>query len=236
MYFQQYPHKIWSIWSIVRGCFVLEMVSFRLEVVTSSIQLAMVSGQVTTIYVYGYNRIRTKIMTMTTTVTMTMSAIMTPTMTLTMTWSCVVLCVLLIMTIIIQRWFLGNFWNCLAPRLFTGFSLSFLKVWLHLTKESPIPNQLQGRMEDWEFQICFLFLEWLSMRLKMGGKIASQGRRDVEMSSFYFRKQQFQSQETVSRSENCWKIYFYEINGVQMIPFCITSLMASFKSGSFLAY
>ena len=55
------------------------MVSFRLEVVTSSIQLAMVSGQVTTIYVYGYNRIRTKIMTM------TMSAIMSPTMTLTMT-------------------------------------------------------------------------------------------------------------------------------------------------------
>ena len=68
---------------IVRGCFVLEMVSFRLEVVTSSIQLAMVSGQVTTIYVYGYNRIRTKIMTMNTTVTM--SAILTPTMTMTMT-------------------------------------------------------------------------------------------------------------------------------------------------------
>ena len=215
MYFQQHPHKIWSIWSIVRGCFVLEMVSFRLEVVTSSIQLAMVSGQVTTIYVYGHNRIRTKIITMTTTVTMTMSAIMTPTMTLTMTWSCVVLCVLLIMTIVIQRWFLGNFWNCLAPRLFTGFSLSVLKVWLHLTKESPILNQLQGRMEDWEFQICFLFLEWLSMRLKMGGKIASQGRRDVEMSSFYFRKHKFQSQETVSRSENCWKIYFYEINIIQ---------------------
>ena len=39
---------------IVRGCFVLEMVSFRLEVVTSSIQLAIVSGQVTTIYVHGY--------------------------------------------------------------------------------------------------------------------------------------------------------------------------------------
>ena len=34
----------------------MEMVSFRLEVVTSSIQLAMVSGQVTTIYVYGYNQ------------------------------------------------------------------------------------------------------------------------------------------------------------------------------------
>ena len=47
MYLQQYPHEI---------CFVLEMVSFRLEVVTSSIQLAMVSGQVTTIYVYGYNQ------------------------------------------------------------------------------------------------------------------------------------------------------------------------------------
>ena len=32
----------------------MEMVSFRLEVVTSSIQLAMVSGQVTTIYINGY--------------------------------------------------------------------------------------------------------------------------------------------------------------------------------------
>ena len=39
---------------IVRGCYVLEMVPFRLEVVTSSIQLAIVSGQVTTIYVHGY--------------------------------------------------------------------------------------------------------------------------------------------------------------------------------------
>ena len=137
------------------------------------------------------------------------------------------------MTIIIHLWFLGNFWNCLAPRLFTGFSLSFLKVWLHLTEWPSILNQWQGRVEDCDFQICFLFLEWLSMTLKMGGKIASQGRRDVII---YFRKQQFQSQETVSRSGNCWKVYFYEINGVQMVPFCITSLMASFKSGSLLTY
>ena len=70
---------------IVRGCFVLEMVSFRLEVVTSSIQLAMVSGQVKPFMFIVISSIRTKIMTMTTTVTMTMSAIMTPTMTMTMT-------------------------------------------------------------------------------------------------------------------------------------------------------
>ena len=120
------------------------------------------------------------------------------------------------MTIIIHLWFLGNFWNCLAPRLFTGFSLSFLKVWLHLTEWPLILNQLQGRMEDCEFQICFPFLEWLSITLKMGGKRASQGRRDVIILFQSQEFQSFQSQEKVSRSGNFWQNWFYEINGVQI--------------------
>ena len=154
---------------IVRGCFVLEMVSFRLEVVTSSIQLAMVSGQVTTIYVYGYNQDQDQDRDLDDDHDNDPDQ-----------WLCVVLCVLLIKTIIIHRWFLGNFRNCLAPRLLTGFSLSFLKVWLNLTVWPSInPQPVAGPGGRLRFLDLFPFL-WTTLDdVEDGRKNCKPRKKDV---------------------------------------------------------
>ena len=51
--------------------------------------------------------------------------------------------------------------------------------------------------------------------------------KEEEMSSFILGSSNFKAKKQSA---------FYEINGVQMVPFCITSCMASFESGFFLTH